>query len=111
MPYLVHTPYQIDCAKEEADDILTKALEFARTVKPYQIPGQPYEYYTPDRDMLVAQHVKIQLSCLQTHAYSDTERTLGNAVSQMGWGLADLAETCKTEGVKVKAAQPWHRSA
>ena len=106
MPYLVHTPYQIDCAKEEADDILTKALEFARTYDPPR-----YQSYVPDRDMLVAQHVKIQLSCLQTHAYSDTERTLGNAVSQMGWGLADLAETCKTEGVKVKAAQPWHRSA
>ena len=112
MPHLFSTSHQIECASEEANCVLAKALEFATTVKKIQIPGQPYEYYTPNRDMLVAQHVKIQLSCLQAHAYTtDSYESLGVAVSRMSQGLAELAETCKEDGVKVKVAQPWHRAA
>jgi hypothetical protein len=96
MPHLFSTSYMIDCASEEANSVLDNAVKFARTHDPA---------YVPDRDMLVAQHVKIQLSCLETHAYAAD----GHAVQAIGRALADLAESCREEGVKVKVAQPWHR--
>ena len=107
MPHLFATSHQIECASEEANCVLAKALEFASTYNP-----PTYQSYTPNRDMLVAQHVKIQLSCLQAHAYTtDSYESLGVAVSRMSQALAELAETCKEDGVKVKVAQPWHRGA
>tara|TARA_B100001057_G_scaffold448474_1_gene488831 strand:- start:1341 stop:1637 length:297 start_codon:yes stop_codon:yes gene_type:complete len=95
MPHLFSSPYRIDCASEEANFVLNNAVKFARTHDPT---------YVPDRDMLVAQHVKIQLSCLETDAYATD-----GPFQEIGRALADLAETCREEGVKVKVAQPWHR--
>ena len=61
--WLVHAPYEVECAKNEADAVLTQAMEFA-------CQSQPDRFAGLDRNMLIAQHVKIQLTCLRIKAQS-----------------------------------------
>ena len=61
--WLVHAPYEVECAKNEADAVLTQAMEFA-------CQSQPDRFAGLDRNMLIVQHVKIQLASLQIKAQS-----------------------------------------
>jgi len=74
--WLVHVPHEVECAKNEADAVLTQAMEFACRAQPERFAGL-------DRNMLIAQHVKIQLASLHIKAQS-----------------GDVSLT--------KTVQPWH---
>tara|TARA_B100001063_G_scaffold231084_1_gene244867 strand:- start:543 stop:917 length:375 start_codon:yes stop_codon:yes gene_type:complete len=99
-------------ADNEASAILSAAMRFAADRETYTIhdDDDPYPTYAADRDMLVVQHVKIQLACLATrreHLVEERER-LVECAADAATALKTLAKAHAEDGVRVKTTQPWH---
>ena len=87
-----------DNADEFASEILRRAISFAS-----EVPLPDSAAMRPNSNTLVSKHVEAQLAYYQStrNAYAYTERTIQ--------ALEALAKACAEDGVRVKAAQAWHR--
>jgi hypothetical protein len=91
-------------AKNVADFILKQAMAFA--IQPGHVPAASLPF---DKNVLVAQHVKVQLATLAIEASTTgghgqptgTLMTVAQALDRMG---DRFSEEC----VKVRVSQPWH---
>ena len=96
-------------ADNEASAILSAAMRFAadRAILHGHTQNNPY---AADRDMLVVQHVKIQLASLATRRerlWEERER-LVECAADAATALKTLAKAHAEDGVRVKTTQPWH---
>lgn len=91
-----------DAADAVASEILCKAVAFAEEHGREHPTGHTEAF----RQLLVAQHVKIQLAYLTKPAPLEERATRDRMASAM----VALANAHANGGVKVKTAQPWHES-
>jgi hypothetical protein len=91
-------------AKNVADFVLKQAMAFA--IQPGHVPATSLPF---DKDVLVAQHVKVQLATLEIQA-----STLGRdgqptgTLMTVAQALDRVGDKFSEEGVKVRVSQPWH---
>ena len=96
----IHGKQFHDNASDFANEVVKRAIIFAS-----EVPLPDSAAMRPNSNTLVSKHVEAQLAYYQStrNAYVYTERTIQ--------ALEALAKACAEDGVRVKAAQAWHRDA
>tara|TARA_B100000575_G_scaffold272062_1_gene253860 strand:+ start:276 stop:617 length:342 start_codon:yes stop_codon:yes gene_type:complete len=96
---------ELQFAADEAGAILNAAMAFAADRAILNGHTQNNSY-AADRDMLVVQHVKIQLASLANQHHE--RRRLVQCAEDAATALETLAKAHAEDGVRVKTTQPWH---
>ncbi len=89
----------IRAASAFAQEVLDQALKYVDEVFH---DGRAGRYHA---DALLAQHVKIQLACLQDDWTMEDRGKAANALETMGHGLRDLGAACGKHSLHVKLVQ------
>ena len=90
----------LEVAASRADTIVRAAIVFASKICT-PAPENVYNTQRPDPNMVIGKHVDAQLHLLE--GGNDYE------LSRIRAAFEKVAHAHATNGVRVKAAQPWHR--
>lgn len=90
----------LEVAASRADTIVRAAIVFASKICT-PAPENVYNTQRPDPNMVIGKHVDAQLHLLEGGNHDERLRIRA--------AFEKVAHAHATNGVRVKAAQPWHR--
>ncbi len=95
--------YEGKAPSEVAEDVMEEALKYVNRVLLFK--NNAYEDHV---DVLITQHVKIQLACIQHEWSKEGTNKVTSALEDMGTGLmnlSDLSKACGKHSLHVKNVQ------